>query len=174
MYCSELSANYTSARISQVSTRSSCIHTKGTREEYINTFKKQMQNVFEMSDLGKLTYYLGIEVVEADDRIFINQSGHAKKVILMVGMSDCNSTKFPMEPKLHLTKDEEGNPVDGMTYRRIIGSLRYLIHKRPGLGYSVGVMSRFMESLKESHLKAVKQILRLVCNRKLRVFNIID
>ncbi|XP_051135433.1 uncharacterized mitochondrial protein AtMg00810-like [Andrographis paniculata] len=77
-------------------------------------------------------------------------------------MEDCNPSKCPMEPKLNLCKDEIGIPVNAKEYRRIIGSLRYLTHTRPDLGYSVGVVSRYMELPKESHLKAVKQILRYI------------
>nr|GFD53461.1 putative zinc finger, CCHC-type [Tanacetum cinerariifolium] len=75
-------------------------------------------------------------------------------------MSNCNPTKWPMDPKLQLTKDEGGKEVDPTKYRRIIGSLRYLINTRPDLSYSVGVVSKFMQSPKESHYAAVKKILR--------------
>ncbi|KAD3066472.1 hypothetical protein E3N88_34352 [Mikania micrantha] len=87
---------------------------------------------------------------------------YAKKVLQLAGMWDCNATKCPMEPKLDLTKDGDGEAVDPTMYRRLIGSLRYLIHSRPDLAYSVGVVSRFMESPKAIRLKAVKQILRYV------------
>ncbi|XP_071740301.1 secreted RxLR effector protein 161-like [Rutidosis leptorrhynchoides] len=77
-------------------------------------------------------------------------------------MADCNPAQYPMEPKLQVMKDEEGIAVDETKYISIIGSLRYLVHTRPDLSYSVGVMSRFMASPKESHYKAVRQILRYV------------
>ncbi|KAL7608522.1 hypothetical protein Lser_V15G11935 [Lactuca serriola] len=67
-----------------------------------------------------------------------------------------------MEPRLALTKDEDGVSVNATDYRRLIGSLRYLIHSRPDLSYSVGVVSRYMESPNESHLKAVKHILMYI------------
>ncbi|XP_042757513.1 secreted RxLR effector protein 161-like [Lactuca sativa] len=67
-----------------------------------------------------------------------------------------------MEPRLGLTKDEDGVPVNATEYRCLIGSLRYLIHSRPDLSYSVGVVSRYMESPKQSHLKVVKHILRYI------------
>ncbi|XP_062186641.1 secreted RxLR effector protein 161-like [Phragmites australis] len=67
-----------------------------------------------------------------------------------------------MEPKLQLNKDEKGTAVNSTKYRRLIGSLRYLTHTRPDLAYSVRIVSRYMENPKESHLQAVKQILRYV------------
>ncbi|KAM0021248.1 putative RNA-directed DNA polymerase [Helianthus debilis subsp. tardiflorus] len=93
---------------------------------------------------------------------FLKQSAYAKKVLNLAGMAECNSSKWPMEHKLKLTKDEKGKDVDPTHYRRFIGSLRYLIHTRPDHSYSVGVVSRFMEKPKESHLAAVNHILRYI------------
>ena len=121
-----------------------------------------MKKVFDMSDLGMLSYYLGIEVQQDGNIITISQAGYESKLLETAAMADCNPSKCPMEPKLNLTKDEKGVPVNATEYRRIIGSLRYLIHTRPYLGYPVGVVSRYMASPKESHLKAVKQILRYI------------
>ncbi|KAI3739706.1 hypothetical protein L2E82_30117 [Cichorium intybus] len=134
----------------------------GTSEDQVVEFKKKMKMVFDMSDLGTLSYYLGIEVQQAKGDILISQVGYAKKVLQAAGTGDCNPIKYPMEQRLGITKDEEGIPVDATNYRRIIGSLRYLTHRRPDISYSVGVVSRFMESPKESHLKAVKHILRYI------------
>ncbi|KAJ9560132.1 hypothetical protein OSB04_005292 [Centaurea solstitialis] len=134
----------------------------GSSEEGICAFKKQMREVFDMSDLGKLSYYLGLEVQQSKNQISIGQAGYAQKILQVAGMSECNSAKIPMEPKLDLHKDDEGVPVNATHYRCLIGSLRYLIHTRPDIGYPVGVVSRYMESPRESHLKAVKQILRYI------------
>ncbi|KAI3741687.1 hypothetical protein L1987_59361 [Smallanthus sonchifolius] len=134
----------------------------GSNEKELQEFKGRMMKVFEMTDLGLLSYYLGIEVDQKMDGITLRQSGYAKKILKTTGMSDCNTTKYPMEPKLKLTKDEDGELVNSMEYRRLIGSLRYLIHTRPDLGYSTGVLSRFMEKPRMSHLSAMKQVLRYV------------
>jgi len=75
-------------------------------------------------------------------------------------MMSCNSTKIPMEVRLKLSKNSESQPVESHKYRSIVGSLRYLLHTRPDLAFSVGIVSRFMESPKEEHMAAVKQILR--------------
>ncbi|KAG6501180.1 hypothetical protein ZIOFF_041052 [Zingiber officinale] len=64
-----------------------------------------------------------------------------------------------MEPKTQLHKDLEGTPVDATEYRRIVGYLRYLLHTRPDLSYSVGMASRYMQRLTIMHHKVVKQIL---------------
>lgn len=119
-----------------------------------------MQGEFEMSDLGLLSYYLGIEVEQGEGGTTLKQTAYAKKVLVQFGMQDCNSTLIPMDPKMQLHKDAEGQEVDATEYRRVIGCLRYLLHTRPDLSYAVGVASRFMERPTVLHFKAVKQILR--------------
>ena len=126
----------------------------------VELFKKQIIGEFEMSDLGLLSYYLGIEVAQFEGGVSIKQTTYAKKVLNQFGMLDCNSTKAPMEHRAQLYKDPEGQPVDATEYRRVIGCLRYLLHTRPDLSYAVGVVSRFMERPTEIHHKAVKQVLR--------------
>lgn len=101
-------------------------------EEKVAEFKKQMQKVFDMSDLGRLSYYLGLEVNQSKEGIAIVQAGYAKKILKTAGMMDCNGSKYPMEPKLSLKKDENGELVNATEYRRLIGSLRYLIHTKTG------------------------------------------
>ena len=83
----------------------------------IAEFKQQMLDEFDMSDLGLLHYYLGIEVTQGNGKISIKQSTYAKKVLEQFGMMECNSTKYPMEPKVHLQKDGAGHPVDVTEYR---------------------------------------------------------
>ncbi|KAJ0537630.1 putative RNA-directed DNA polymerase [Helianthus annuus] len=100
-----------------------------------------MMGIFDMSDLCYLTYYLGIEVDQTKDGILLTQAGYAQKILEVAGMAECNSTLFPMQPKIKLNKDEGDKPYDATTYRRIIGSIRYLIYTRPDLSYSVGVVS---------------------------------
>ncbi|KAG6539068.1 hypothetical protein ZIOFF_004221 [Zingiber officinale] len=132
----------------------------GSSTENINKFKQQMMAEFDMSDLGLLSYYLGIEVEQQKNRILLRQSAYAKKILSHFKMADCNATKHPMEPKTQLHKDLEGTPIDATEYRRLIGCLRYLLHTRPDLSYSVGMASRYMERPTIMHHKVVKQILR--------------
>jgi len=75
-------------------------------------------------------------------------------------MSDYNATKVPMDPGAKLDVDKQGERTDATMYRRIIGCLRYLLHTRPDMSFSVGVASRFMEKPTVKHFNAVKQIMR--------------
>ena len=132
-------------------------------KEIIQSFKEEMQQKFEMSDLGLLSYYLGIEVKQGESSISLFQSGYAKKILEKMGMEDCNPCHVPMEPRNKMSKHGNGDPpVDDTLYRSVIGSLRYLVHTRPDLSYSVGVMSRYMEAPTTAHMTDVKQILRYV------------
>ena len=90
----------------------------------ISSFKREMQGKFEMSDLGPLTYYLGIEVRQTQGKIQLKQSAYAKKVIKEARLEDCNPTKTAMEPGLKLTREDESELVNETEYRKLIGSLR--------------------------------------------------
>ena len=134
----------------------------GSSAEGINGFKEQMMKEFEMSDLGLLSYYLGIEVDQKKECITLRQTAYAKKILKQFEMADCNPSKYPMEAKLQLEKDEKGTPVDPTEYRRVIGCLGYLTHTRPDISYAVGMMSRHMEKPTSLHQQAVKHILHYV------------
>jgi hypothetical protein len=115
-----------------------------------------------MSDLGLLKYYLGLEVNQTPSGITISQSAYVVKILEAAGMASCNSSQIPMEPRLKLSKTSTAAPVDAMDYRRIVGSLRYLVNSQPDLSFSVGYISRFMEAPTAEHLAAMKRILRYV------------
>lgn len=134
----------------------------GSNVELINEFKKNLSKRFEMSDLGLLTYYLGIEVLQHNGGITIKQEAYAKKILEETSMFACNPTQSPMDAGLKLSKAQEEPNTDEKEYPRRIGCLRYLVHTRPDLSYSVGVLSRYMHEPKESHASALKQILRYI------------
>ncbi|KAL8110234.1 hypothetical protein AgCh_026086 [Apium graveolens] len=134
----------------------------GNNVEGIENFKLQMSQNFEMTDLGKLNYYLGIEVEQGDGCIKLSQTGYARKIIEKAGMMGCNPTKYPMDPKEQIDKDEGGKAVDVTQYKSTIGGLRYLVHTRLDIAYAVGIASRYMEKPTMVHQNAVKRILRYV------------
>lgn len=67
-------------------------------------------------------------MVQKNDTITMKQIAYAKKILQLGGMSECNTVKYPMEPKLKLSKDEGGNIVNAIEFHRMIGSPRYLTH----------------------------------------------
>jgi hypothetical protein len=128
----------------------------------VEEFKEEMKRAFLMSDLRLLSFYLGIEVCQDVGGITLWQAHYAKKILEMAGMADCKAAATPMEERLGLSHDSTTEEVDAMLYRRIVGSLRYLIHTRPDLTYAVGYVSRFLERPTEEHLQAVKKIIRYI------------
>lgn len=123
-------------------------------------FKKSMMAEFEMSDLGMLHYFLGIEVVQSDKDIFISQKKYVQDILDRFEMKDCNPASTPTEFGLKLNKDRNRTRVYSKIYKKIVGSLIYLTTTRPDIMYSVSLISRYMENPTEMHLLATKRILR--------------
>ena len=123
--------------------------------------KKEMTKEFEMTDIGLMSYYLDIEVKQEDNGIMITQEGYAKEVLKKFKTDDSNLVGKTMECEIKLSKHEEGNKVDPILYKNLVGSLRYLTCTRPDILYAIGVVSRYMENpTTTTHLKAAKKILR--------------
>jgi hypothetical protein len=138
----------------------------GTSTAAIGEFKQEMTSLFRMSDLGLLSYYLGIEVTQRPGCIRLGQAAYAEKLLDRMGMSDCNSTAAPMELRLKLSKNGTGTAVDPSLYRSVVGGLRYLVHTRPDICFTVGFLSRFMEKPTSEHMAAVKHLLRYIAGTK--------
>jgi hypothetical protein len=102
----------------------------------VEKFKEEIKRMFLMSDLGLLSFYLGIEVRQDAGGITLRQAHYAKKILEMAGMADCKAAATPMEERLRLSRDSTAGGVDATLYRRIVGSLQYLIHTRPDLTYA--------------------------------------
>jgi hypothetical protein len=128
----------------------------------ISAFKEEMKTLFHMSDLGVLSYYLGIEVKQGQHGIKLLQAAYAKKILERAGMGACNPCATPMETRLKLSKKSSSPAVDATEYRSLIGSLRYLMNTRPDMAFAVGYLSRFMEDPRQEHMAAMKHLLRYV------------
>lgn len=126
----------------------------------VETFKQCIMKEFEMIDLGLMSYFLGIEVIQGDNGIFISQKKYVTDILKKYQMDSCNPAKTPVEVGTKLTKEGEGSLVDSTYFKQIVGSLRYLTCTRPNISYGVGLISRFMESPHQSHLQGAKRILR--------------
>ncbi|GJV62296.1 uncharacterized mitochondrial protein-like protein [Tanacetum coccineum] len=131
----------------------------GTSFDLINEFKKRMASQFEILDLDELTCYLGIEVSQGKDCVEIKQERYVMKILNEAGMEYCNPALCPMEPGLKFSKAEDESEVEATQYQKMLGYLCYLLPTRPNLTYSVGVVSRYMQSPRTSHARAIKHIL---------------
>lgn len=132
----------------------------GNNEAMLVNFKESMKAEFDMSDLGSLHYFLGLEVVQNSAGIFVSQRKYVGEILKKFKMADCNPVKTPIEVGVKLMKDLSGADVNSTLYKQIVGSLMYLTATRPDISYAVSLISRYMEHPKESHLKVAKRILR--------------
>ena len=121
-----------------------------------------MQAEFEMSMIGELTHFLGLQIHQQESGIFLSQSKYAKNLVKKFGLESANSVRTPMSPNDKLTVDLLGKSVDSSLYRSIIGSLLYLTTSKSKISYSVGVYARYHANSKESHMIALKRIIKYV------------
>jgi len=138
----------------------------GNNEAHIKQVKEELKAGFKMTDLGTLHYYLGVEVSQHPNQIFLIQTNYATKLLNKFGMEDCKPSLTPMEQKLKLSKFERGELVNSTKYRKLVGSLIYLTNTRPNLSYLVSILSRFMQEPRESHWNSAKRVLRYIQGTK--------
>ncbi|GJX87360.1 putative ribonuclease H-like domain-containing protein [Tanacetum coccineum] len=113
-----------------------------------------------MSSMGELTFFLGLQVTQKDDGIFISQDKYVDEILKKFGFSTVKTASTPMETSKPLLKDAEAEDVDVHLYRSMIGSLMYLTSSRPDIMFVVCACARFQVTPKVSHLHAVKRIFR--------------
>ncbi|GJS07472.1 uncharacterized mitochondrial protein-like protein [Tanacetum coccineum] len=123
-------------------------------------FEKMMHKKFQMSSMGELTFFLGLQVKQKEDGIFISQDKYVTKILKKFGFTDVKTASTPMETQKPLLKDEDGEEVDVHLYRSMIGSLMYLTSSRPDIMFAVCACARYQVNPKVSHLHAVKRIFR--------------
>ncbi|GJR31151.1 putative ribonuclease H-like domain-containing protein [Tanacetum coccineum] len=131
-----------------------------TNKSWCDEFEALMQSRFQMSSMGELTFFLGLQVKQNKEGIFISQDKYVAEILKKFDLVNVKAAITPMETKLPLTKDEEAFDVDVHLYRSMIGSLMYLTASRPDIMYAVCVCSRFQVTPKTSHLNAVKRIFK--------------
>ncbi|CAH9069840.1 unnamed protein product [Cuscuta europaea] len=132
----------------------------GNNMTMFDEFKQVMTKEFEMTDIGLMSYYLGIEVKQMNDGIFITQEGYTREVLKKFNMEDSKPVSTPVESGLKLSRYDKGKLIDPTYFKSLVGSLRYLTCTRPDILFGVGLVSRFMEAPTTTHLKAGKRILR--------------
>lgn len=127
-----------------------------TSHSLLNEFSDFMQKEFEMSMMGELTYFLGLQVRQLDHGIFVSQTKYTLGLVKKFGLEFAKHSRTPMSTTTKLSKDTDGVSVDQTLYRSMIGSLLYLTASRPDIAFSVGVCARYQANPKESHLTAIK------------------
>ncbi|GKV37176.1 hypothetical protein SLEP1_g45235 [Rubroshorea leprosula] len=132
----------------------------GNDEAALNQFKIDMLQIFDMNDLGKMTYFLGMEIDQSSKGIFICQRNFTGEILSKFAMSNCRPVSTPSVSGVKYQAIDGSTNVDAGVYRSMIGSLLYLSATRPDIMHAVSFLSRFMHSPTEVHLKGVKRIFR--------------
>ncbi|GJV74535.1 putative ribonuclease H-like domain-containing protein [Tanacetum coccineum] len=131
-----------------------------TKKSLCVEFKQMMHKRFQMSSMGELTFFLGLQVQQKEDGIFISQDKYVADILKKFDFVTVKTASTSMEPNKALVMDEEADNVDVYLYRSMIGSLMYLIASRPDITFAVCACVRFQVTPKVSHLHAVKRIFR--------------
>ena len=116
---------------------------RSTNDELAHNFSKPMQAEFEMSIIGELNHFIGLQIRQQELGIFISQSKYAKNIVKIFCLESASFVRTPMSPNVKLTVDLLGKRVDTYLYKSMIGSLLYLITSRLDISYSIGVCARY-------------------------------
>ncbi|GJY45560.1 retrovirus-related pol polyprotein from transposon TNT 1-94 [Tanacetum coccineum] len=130
-----------------------------TKPVFAKRFEKLMKDNFEMSMIGEMKFFLGLQVHQSPRGIFISQSQYTMDILKKHGIEKCDIVSTPMTTT-KLDVDLQGTPVDETKYRSMIGGLMYLTASRPDISYATFVCTRYQARPIDKHLKEVKRIFR--------------
>nr|GEX25619.1 hypothetical protein [Tanacetum cinerariifolium] len=131
-----------------------------TNPKYSKRFEKLMHSRFEMSLMGEMKFFLGLQIHQSPSGIFINQAKYTLEILHKHSMDKGQSIGTPMATKPKLDADLSGNPVDQTDYRSKIRSLMYLTSSRPDIVQAVCLCARYQSRPTEKHIKEIKRIFR--------------
>ncbi|GJV97678.1 retrovirus-related pol polyprotein from transposon TNT 1-94 [Tanacetum coccineum] len=123
-------------------------------------FSNEMSSKFQMSMMGQMSFFLGLQVSQSPGGIFINQSKFALEILKKFRMDSCDPVDTPMVDRLKLDEDPLGIPVDQTRFWSMVGSLMYLTASRPDLVFVVCMCARYQASPTKKHLEALKRVFR--------------
>jgi hypothetical protein len=129
-------------------------------EENIQQIKRQLKNKFDIKDLSRLKYFLGIEVTYSYKNLFLSQRKYVLDLLKEIGKLGCKPSSTPVDSKKKLSI-EDGTPLENINqYQMFVGKLIYFTITRPDLAYVVSQINKFMHAPKTCHLEAINKILR--------------
>jgi isopentenyldiphosphate isomerase len=126
----------------------------------VSSFQEMMEKEFQMSMMGELTFFLGIQVKQMKQITFVHQVKYMKELMKKFNMAKLKPVSTPMSTATTLDPDENGEPVDQREYMSMIGSLLYLMVTWSGIQFVVCLCTRFQASPCSSHRTIVQQIFR--------------
>ena len=132
----------------------------GNDLDFVSRFKGYLSRCFKMKDLGKLKYFLGIEVGRGEEGFMLTQRKYALDLISDVGLLGAKPAATPMEQHHKLALDTSPFMRDAEKYRRLVGRLVYLSITRPDISYSVHILSQFMKTPRQVQWDAALRVVR--------------
>ncbi|WVZ57835.1 LOW QUALITY PROTEIN: hypothetical protein U9M48_008174 [Paspalum notatum var. saurae] len=132
----------------------------GSSHVLVSSFAEQMSIEFEMSLMGELQFFLGLQIKQGPEGTFVLQAKYTKDILKKFDMGDSKPMTTPMSTNTALDADEDGEAVDQKEFRGMIGSLLYLTVTRPNIQFAVCLCARYQASPRTSHHQAVKRIFR--------------
>jgi hypothetical protein len=121
-----------------------------------------MSREFEMSMMGELTFFLGMQIKQTHKATFVHQGKYTKDVLKKFDMGEAKPLLTPMSTTMALDEDKEGEAMDQKEYQSIIRSLLYLTATRPDIQFAVCLCARFQSLPRTSHRQAIKRIFRYI------------
>ncbi|GKB11096.1 retrovirus-related pol polyprotein from transposon TNT 1-94 [Tanacetum coccineum] len=121
-------------------------------------FSKEMSSKFQMSMMGQMSFFLGLQVSQSPGGIFINHSKYALEILIKYGMDKSEPVDIPMVDRSKLDEDPLGIPVGPIRFRDMVGSLMYLTASRPDLVFVVCMCARYQAKPIKKHLEAIKRV----------------
>ena len=134
----------------------------GCDDEMFTEFKASMKQEFDITDLGKMKFFLGVEGMQNDEGICLSQKQYDLEISERFGLENANSVRNPMVPVMKLMKKKDGKQVDMTQCKQMVSSLMYLLVTRSNLMFVVSLVSRYMERPTSLHMRASKRVLRYV------------
>nr|GEW52895.1 retrovirus-related Pol polyprotein from transposon TNT 1-94 [Tanacetum cinerariifolium] len=129
-----------------------------TDQKDYDMFSNEMSLKFQMSMIGQMSFFLGLQISQSLGGIFINQSKFALEILRKFRMNSCDSIEIPMMDQLKLDEDPLGIPVDQTRFCSMVGSLMYLTASRPDLVFAVCMCARYQALPTKKHLEALKRV----------------
>jgi hypothetical protein len=132
----------------------------GSSHTLVSKFQEMMESEFQMSMMGELTFFLGIQVKQTKQCTFVHQDKYTKELMKKFNIAELKPVSTPMSSAASLGPDEDDEAVDQREYKSMIGSLLYLTATRPDTQFAVGLCARFQASPRSSHQTAVQRVFR--------------
>jgi hypothetical protein len=132
----------------------------GSSYALVAKFYGTMSREFEMSMMGELTFFLGLQIKQTREGTFMHQGKYTKDLLRKFDMGEAKPLLTPMSTTTALDEDKGGEAMDQKEYQSMIRSLLYLTATRPDIQFTVCLCARFQSSPRTSHCQAIKRIMR--------------